>query len=737
VFLEETCFFEGSYLMMNKKFVLFPIVITFFFSLLYFFHFFEGKITMMPSDLELNGGIYELELNKWSIDNNGAHPDETTDGINEALIWASNKGYSTVKVPPGEYLIKNGPADDSSSRINMVSNMTLLLDENTVFQKEKNGYESYVVMYIGPGVQNVKLIGGTYKGDRYAHNYSNKDHPYSAGTHEGGYGIFAEGVKGLQIENVKCVNFTGDGILIGGKSKQISVLEEIDFEKGSINDKGVLVNDHSKIRTISNPKTSLTDDIFRTSTTIQLSRPKSMPKVQFDIYFYNKKGVFISSEKGLEFDWSLIEIPKGADYFHAVFNTSDLAKVKLEYWNKQISRDVIIRNSEFAFNRRQGVTVGGAIDVQIIKNKIHDMKGTAPQAGIDIEAGFFPNMNIEIIDNTFYNNESYNIIVYDGENIIIEDNYIGPNSNQSSIGLAISKSFRKNAQINNNLFDGSKIVAHHHALFQNNIMIDSIATFYGPDTAIEGMKFKDSQLTISSVIPFGVKGSDIVMDNNKKNLYSLVLNEEPVRLNNILIKGEAAQRNLIGNIKDGSIYNNFKIIGFNGVYGISLPRGTYRNCEFVSGIDGEGTIQVSRSGKYIFNKCTMDTKGKTINVSGYDKEIDVSIRNSEFFIRDNSQAMLFESPKFLLMENNKIEANNYQFANKGLLHFSKQVTGKNMLNDSEVIIRNNTIKAMNDVIGISTVNSGIAPPYIIEGNTLYQAKLELREIDTNIQNKEE
>lgn len=63
--------------------------------------------------------------------------------------------------------------------------------------------------------------------------------------------------------------------------------------------------------------------------------------------------------------------------------------------------------------------------MKIENNDIHDIKGIAPQSGIDLEAGFYPNTNITINNNKIYNNERYNVILFDGEDVIVEGNYLG------------------------------------------------------------------------------------------------------------------------------------------------------------------------------------------------------------------------------------------------------------------------------------------------------------------------
>src|SRR4051794_13748441 len=52
--------------------------------------------------------VYELELKRWGVHNDGTHAVETTNGINVALQWAKENDYNTLKIPDGSYLIAKG-----------------------------------------------------------------------------------------------------------------------------------------------------------------------------------------------------------------------------------------------------------------------------------------------------------------------------------------------------------------------------------------------------------------------------------------------------------------------------------------------------------------------------------------------------------------------------------------------------------------------------------------------------
>ncbi len=93
--------------------------------------------------------------------------------------------------------------------------------------------------------------------------------------------------------------------------------------------------------------------------------------------------------------------------------------------------DTTIRNNEFDNNRRQGISVVGAIRLLIEDNEIHDTNGTPPQFGIDIESLHFTSRDIKIRNNLFYANGTTDtainyggghIVNTDGRNVLIEYN---------------------------------------------------------------------------------------------------------------------------------------------------------------------------------------------------------------------------------------------------------------------------------------------------------------------------
>jgi hypothetical protein len=676
--------------------------------------------------------VYNLELGRWGIYNDGTHPVETTKGFNDALKWAHDNGKTTFKVPAGRYLIKKGEPYDPDSRINMVSDMTFEMDDNAVLQKETNGKERYELFYIGPGVKNVILKGGAYLGDRGTHNFSQKDSPYTSGTHESGYGILAEGAVNLIIDGVKSKNFTGDGLAAGAKAELIRALSDTDFESGAIDSNGNIKSDSTKIRTKN--RVNLDNPIFQIEPSFVFDRPENISSdVSFDVYFYKANGTLISTVTNQKIAQSFVPIPAEASYFFAVFDTPSAAGIKLQLWSKVLSKNVTVKNSEFAFNRRQGITVGGVDNILIANNVLHDMGGTAPESGIDVEGGFFPNNNVKIKNNHFYNNKRYDLILYDGSNAVVDGNVM----ESRTIGLAVSKPF-SNAIVTNNTFkDGDILIEGKNVEIQNNSVSNARINLAGTGISLDNATLTDVSLRFNSSAPFGVTASNLTIINNGLPNTEMYVGNQPVHLKDITIKGKTGLRNITGNGSDKSIYDNIKVEGYNVYYGMALPAGTYNNCLFESNESESNALQINRVGKYVFNQCTFKNYNRTMVIDNLFGAPDVTITHSTFHLSQSAKnAVIYATGA------NNLNLLNNVFNAKQLTSTSVPIIkiGSSKDKPAQVLgaaIKGNVIYTNLATAGIDTFDGGTgAPPYDIENNNLYNAKLRLTPKDINTNNQE-
>ncbi|MFD0961017.1 right-handed parallel beta-helix repeat-containing protein [Paenibacillus chungangensis] len=669
------------------------------------------------------GTPLQIDIGRWGIRNDGTAPKETTSGLNRALEWAHSTGIDAVTLPPGNYSI------DKDSHIAMVSNMVFQLPDDVVLQKETNGKENYEILVVGYGVSNVTLRGGIYRGDKDMHDYSGKDHPYSAGTHEGGHGIALRGASAVTIEDVKAEQFTGDGLLIAGTGTMTKDLYENHFETGGIDDKGKPVEAAGKIRT--KEPVSLQHDIFKEQGVFELSNAKHLNR-SYDIYFYNGTGKLLQklTDKKVR---DMMAIPDGASSFHLVFNQSEQKNAYIEVWNRVVSSDVVVKDSEFAYNRRQGISVVGGDGILIVNNELHHMKGTMPQSGIDLEGGFgengHRNSNIIIRSNRFHNNASYDLILYDGRDALVEHNYMG---SKGAIGLAVSEPFT-GALIRNNHFDGTRIIAYHDVVFKDNRLNDSYTTLTGPNIVIDGMSLTNATLSIAASEPFGVRASDVnIRITNAEAEAGLSLWGKRIRLDRITIEGTPKLRSVQGGIESGSIINDLRVVGFNSQYGVSLPPATYNRC-YLEGAEGEsfGSIGVGGRGPYRFNDCTfVSSKTASVNMTAGHADLDLTIKHSTFRLSGNTSAITIDAAKQLSLLNNTIVAPSLTSNKVELIRLNNYWHREEPHDILQATITGNTLETNIDAVGISTLYAGTgAPPYVVKDNELGIARLQVKATD--------
>jgi hypothetical protein len=670
------------------------------------------------------GRIYELELNRWQIHNDNSHATETTDGINNALQWAHEQGYTVFKVPAGTYLIAKGSngTDDPHGRINMVSDMTFLLDDRAVIQKESNNFQDYSTLLVSVGVKNVIIRGGTYRGDRDTHDYS------SGGTHESGYGILFQGAINSTIDGVKAVNFTGDGLCVGGGGGFMQDVYAAGFESGGLNDNGESIVDASKVRT--KVRYELTHPSFDWTHSLIIDNGQKLSH-EYDIFFYRADGTFLSVLKQ-QIQGQYVQIPDGAKTARVAFNGQITEGQYVEIWNRVQSTNIIVQNSESAFNRRQGLTINGGKNILIQNNSFHDIggkDGTAPMAGIDVEGGAgdngFINENVRINSNKFFNNNRYDVIFYDGHDGHLENNHL---ASKGAIGLAVSDPFTGTV-VKGNHFDGTNIYASHDVTFIDNSMNDAMTGFEGPRIQINGMTFTDSLLSISSSTAYGVTGSDIQINITKNTVESgLTIWKNPVHLTDVTIQGAPALRAVTGGAVDGNIFDNLRVIGYNSTYGLDLPPGTYNNCVFESPKDQEGGgPSINNAGTYLFNGCSFKGAGL---VAG-NALLDLTVRNSTFNIAKNMYAISISAAKKVEITDNTIVASevNHEYPAE-IIQLSYNALKDKPNEILQVAIKGNSITTNVETVGIATYNAGVgAAPYLIENNILYMARLKLKAND--------
>ncbi|WP_236887929.1 right-handed parallel beta-helix repeat-containing protein [Cytobacillus oceanisediminis] len=688
------------------------------------------QIIKTQNNYSMNRPVYELELSRWGVYNDGTHPLETTNGINAALKWAKKNNYKTFKIPDGTYLIAKGTKqDDPDARINLVSDMDFLLSKNTVLQKETNQFEIYSVLYLGPNVQSVTVKGGTYRGDRDTHDFSKKG-PDTGGTHEWGYGIQVAGAENIVIDDVKLEKFTGDGIIVTATTVTGSTISEESLEIGGINDEGTPVEAEGKIRTNNRAVTHFENASYEKCRNIYFWLPEGINSgSKADVYYYRKDGSFIRADKQIRFYSGESVIPKDADYFRAVFEAPSIKKVKISRMTVDISKNVTIKNSDIGYNRRQGISLVGSDGVKIYNNHIHHTGGTAPQSGLDIEPGFFPGRDTIIKDNHFTDNKIQIVLAY-GENAVIEGNHF-EQSLEGAVGVHVHKGFRGDVIVKENTFNGSGLTVNsENAIVDQNKFTKSEVKLLGKNISFSNATMANAMLNIG--YKEGQKIENIEMKQSGANLGALFIWDAPVNMKDVTIHANSKNKGIIqgaGNNK--SVYDDLVVKGekYNDTI---LPAGEYNRCTFEA-----GTLEINREGKYVLNECTVKNPSSLFNVNNLYGNPEVTIKDSLLEVTENigygAAIYVQGAGKFELFNNEIMAKNNTE--NTPLIKLGPYGSSK-PTKIFNALIKGNEIHTKTAISGVHTLNAGTdAPAYGVTDNKLFNATLELTSKEINEENK--
>lgn len=668
--------------------------------------------------------VYELDSTartKWGIFNNGTHPVETTKGINDALVWASQNGFKTVKVQAGNYLIAKGTKeDDRSARITMVSNMTLELDKNAVFQKEANGFKGYSVVYFGPGVQNSTLKGGTLIGDREKHDFS------AGGTQEWGHGVLFAGGDNLTVDGVKIQKMNGDGIYIGMSpvgaawEAKYGGTSKSTIEAGGVDDNGNLTDASGKIRNIGfldwrgekNEKYRM----------INVWGTIGITSSYFDVYFYDQDKNFLKKETGI-MRKDYIKAPAEASYYRIVFSAPSVNGVYALMYPVDVSNNVVIKNSDIGFNRRQGITAGGE-NVQILNNYIHDTKGTAPQSGIDIEPGFQTAKNHVIKGNMFENNV-IQMVVSQGNGLLVQDNkfVINKNVGGAGVGFHVHSSY-KNVQILNNTFEGRGLsLENSNTIMSGNSFNNANAQLGGYLHTFSKGNFSNGKLVVG--------GSATVTDSNFNSGGGLTVNGN-IQAKNLHLTGTTSIPVIFeGFASKDSTYDNITVI--NGTTAsTSIPSGTYTNSSFTYNGTGTSGLGIQYGEHIVMDGVSF--KNVTLTMHSIKHGATATIKNSTFtYDGEMKQAAVNAGDgQSLILLNNKFFAKNATNTNIPIVVFGKELD----MYVAEGVVDGNEFHVRPFIKAVDTAPAGSdKPAFIIKNNTIYNGVLNLFAKDVNENNQ--
>ncbi len=442
-------------------------------------------------------GTYIIELERWKISNTGTNPKETTKGINDALVWATNNDYSRCKLPAGTYLI------DKDSHVEMVNNMILDLSGCTL-KKEPNRHQNYSILKIDKK-QNVMIYGGIIEGDKYTHDYS------APGTHEWGIGINIAGLcRNIVIDSVKCHRTTGYGIASGTDYGHLSWVYLSDLESGTFNRvNGTPTDDANFVRSnkywnIANYPELIEKGYFsmmgngygafglRTD-----GKEVNLDRTHFTAYFFDSSDKYLGSVTRRTYDNIYLSSFPNATKFKISFRyrLSEISNSTITIRSVGYPRGVTITNCQVLDNRTLGMALAGQ-NLTVEKCEIAFNGGAAPGYGIDIEDSYNINQNIIIRNNYFHDNKNGSLVVISARNVLLESNKFYGNV---SLGGARGENYISR----NNMYNGSSGGGTSNSggdgtylTFVNDYMSESTIFLNGNSVKYEGVYFDNTNFIL-------------------------------------------------------------------------------------------------------------------------------------------------------------------------------------------------------------------------------------------------
>lgn len=452
----------------------------------------------------------------YGIYNDGTHPTATTDGINRALIELSGNGLTQVGLSPGTYLI---PADGYIS----IPRWTTLDLNGAVIKKKPNSSEAYKIIYMTNDHSEIR--NGTIHGDKNEHDYSN------GATHEGGYGVLVSGARFTRLENLEIKDCTGDGVAVGNDGfaylsagmtyfsnpKLGKFSQEVGWDTEA--HRAAYIEDSNQGWVVfPQHKLDIEKEMLSggnlIGTRFQVGG-NGYDKVSLDIEsfimtFYDKKGTYLGhSAPALMGDDiytdSLVQLYPSLRYICFSFKTGSYeeAKIAVNGWGAgsippslrttQMADHTEIIKCHIHHCRRQGITGGGKF-LHVKDCHIHDIYGTAPSYGIDIEDGYSFNSMARIEGCRIENNAGGCIVCCNTRDVIIRDCQLrglvrNGKGNGTGICFYSKDSYR-------NVVQHCQLVglynATNNAVYRDCIFIDCAVGGYVEDSTLIGCRLQAS-----------------------------------------------------------------------------------------------------------------------------------------------------------------------------------------------------------------------------------------------------
>ncbi|MDD9266520.1 right-handed parallel beta-helix repeat-containing protein [Paenibacillus sp. GCM10023248] len=562
-----------------------------------------------------NSSIYIIELGRWGINNDGTNGAKTTQGINNAIVWAKANSYQQVILPQGTYLI------DKNSSVKLLSN-TIYTFYGCVFIKEANNLTGYNVL-LCDSISNVVIQGATIKGDRESHIYT------SGSTHEWGYGIESKNsCYNIVVKDCDVSECTGDGFTTSMDFSAIGGAQHPGhFAKGDIDTKGNV--DSTKVDYTTVTKFfDVTGDLVKSEGYFYYSGDgyggygtgSNLNKTVIKVHFYKTDGSYLGFRTTRSYEFIYLDsLPVGTTKVRFSFPQNyDAMNGNLHYvMCAKIPQYIDIVNCKLHKNRRLGASVGGGRFVTFDSCEIYDnsnpmsiSSGTNPGYGVDIEDGYMANQKITFRNCNFYDNRAGALICVSTRGVYLENNKFRGNVNLSGSGddyLSL-----------NNMYYGSitgrSITSGTEAdgtfcTFRNDSVFNGDCSINAGNTTLENCVFSKSNLILSGETAKIINCKLTFDDPNRAAIGFTSKNTEVY--NSVFDIRRSGPWAAAYNSSENVIFSNVKFI-------TNLPGGSYAGGNYV------GTKNL------VVSNCEFIHLGTSMNYSGMTVSESMLIENSTF-----------------------------------------------------------------------------------------------------------
>lgn len=481
--------------------------------------------------------------------------DANIQGINNAIQFATNNGFTTILLPRGQYALCYPRA------IKMVSNMTFDLNGSTlkvIYDSDKkspfdNRTTTDYYNFKGNSIEfdnttNSHLVGGTIIGCRDDRSFSNAtaerkmEHTYGV--------VFQKSTRYSSIKHCIVRDYMGDNITFTSSAIKELVefnmyltLNSLDYTTG-------------QLTTSSN---SLTTGFINIPTDVEFSyfqiagagysRLTNLMSKEVDVFFYKADNTFIGVLKKKKI-YTDISIPVSATKIRMQFSneTNPAKNLQISLKFGLIPHHNLVEFNEIFNGHRGGISLGGSYNV-VQHNTIRDNgKGTnsfldgkyifsdSTRYGINQEDSYGDNCvirnnliygsnhgilagcySIQIENNHIYNMDMIGINLYSLLYANIKGNII--HNCGSSIGLMNSNFANAYVNISENSINGGNFGVAANSSYQINIVNNNFVDITGMDLGVSNLNntFRNNRIKFATLVGVPVfsmyKMEDCIVDS--------------------------------------------------------------------------------------------------------------------------------------------------------------------------------------------------------------------------------